>query len=158
MDMTGAGSGWLADEIRTISVLGFLALCATHVWYTAWKSFGDADESDCWPVAPGRIVASALIEDGDGHPQPAIEYTWTVNGCTYRGNRLPIASFVWQAKEFCSLPTVGAPVDVAYDPTDPSKAILASERRREPRAVLWVVLVVPFVFAWGLLAIVMLRD
>lgn len=157
MELTGAGSGWLADHIMEIGCLAFAALFATLACYLVWKAFHEMDESDRWPVVPGRIVASAVIEDGEGDPSPAIAYTWTVKGQTYRGDRIRLGAHgSWEANEICSRHPVGATVDVAYDPTDPSKACLARERTRGA----WGLLILPLagLVMFAVIALKLLSD
>jgi hypothetical protein len=82
-----------------------------------------------WPRVTGRITTSRAIEvsgpRGSLALTPSIRYEYSVNGRTYESNTVTYGSFSRPLTEdlLSEFPT-GATVNVSYDPSAPSHAVL----------------------------------
>ena len=99
-------------------------------------------EAESWPKAEGTITHASLkhtgTTDGDDVGErhesrrewyvPVIQYTYTVAGRAYRGNRIVIGEMQGmdreRAAEYLDAYREGAKVSVAYDRANPSSAVL----------------------------------
>lgn len=105
-------------------------------------TWAQVSASSGWPVAQGRILASRVHSsvstgppDEHGRSETTIThlvdvtYEYTVAGAAYRGDRYArdgsnyFADAASAQRLVASLPP-GAPVEVRYDPADPSQAVL----------------------------------
>jgi hypothetical protein len=101
-----------------------------------------------WPVIPGVVLSSGLQEKRHRNAkthrvsvtyEPQIQYQYALMGQNYTGSAISFGSTSYDyntASRKLALYPQGAPVQVHYDPIDPSKAVL------EPKASDGVVLVV----------------
>ena len=111
----------------------FLAFGAFGLW-RGWRDLGRARLSAAWPHAVGEIVGSELrVEDyhDDGEPmrRAAITYRYEIGGTTYRGARVFFGDgialrFAGPGQRRLATYYAGRPVRVAYDPANPSSAVL----------------------------------
>lgn len=98
-------------------------------------------EAESWPKAEGTIVASSIrhvgttgrddIAENESDREwyvPAVEYTYTVGGRAYRGNRIIIGELQGMPRESAAgmleAYPLGAKVPVAYDRGHPGSAVL----------------------------------
>ncbi|MBA4379859.1 MAG: hypothetical protein C0393_04105 [Anaerolinea sp.] len=104
------------------------------------KSFKDrkkAEASQGWPATQGQIIEARIAEststDSDGDTStsysPAVEYTYSVAGQEYKGNKITFGftqGYGNYAKAQAALAryTLGAQVTVYYDPANPADAVL----------------------------------
>jgi len=101
-----------------------------------------AKATETWPTANGSILSARLdqqtrTERNDGHTHtstsytPIIEYTYTVGGQTYQGNRVfPGASMSYDhgtAQGIVNRYQPGAAVIVHYDAGNPTQAVLETQ-------------------------------
>jgi hypothetical protein len=110
-------------------------------FFNATRNRKKAEESLLWPTTKGLICAATMKEhkhqDSKGRRttstyEPVIEYTYTVMGQSYTGNKvaLGVRSFDSnQAYEIFNRFPLGNHVDVHYNPQNPSEAILETHFR-----------------------------
>jgi hypothetical protein len=101
-----------------------------------------------WPSVQGKIKSSRVHRrdiystGGDGHPW--VEYTYDVNGKTYKSMTISVGGLIMddqkQAENMVARYPKGADVPVYYNPSDPSKACL--EKKPVGQAQLWGALIV----------------
>lgn len=133
----------LADPLIAfiiIVVFGFLGLIMLLIYSSKVR----ADrQSRLWPAAPGRIEHSKIEERtsraynagsgnrfGGASPRyvPQVTYSDAVNGTRYEGDRIGNGIYVGWTRGFADRWVkrypVGAAVNIYYDPTAPSNAVL----------------------------------
>lgn len=119
----------------------------------AWTAFGairenesnirNADASTSWPTIMGRVTETRLSAI---RPQKSkttdykaiVEYTYSVNGQSYEGNRIRFGAEGENTREsqqaiLDRFPT-GSRVDVVYDPANPASATLLTGRAEYQQA------------------------
>lgn len=127
-----------------LTVLG-LSMAAFGIYF-----IGYSNEATSWPSVEGRIVQTtvrAWTPGGTGRAltpserqrrrrfYPEVTYQWTVNGQSFTGSRYSLgesqddhaerAEAVEAARRF----PAGGPIEVFYDPDDPSSAVLNRARQ-----------------------------
>lgn len=101
--------------------------------FVVWLGIGDVLDghaSTDWPTVPGEVTESFVEthSDDDGTTYSAeVRYTYTVDGEPLRGDR--VAFSVWnaghaKARAIVDTYPVGRTVDVHYEPSDPTNAVL----------------------------------
>lgn len=80
-----------------------------------------------WPTTIGTILRSDVIYDSEGY-SPVVEYSYTVNGVAYRGDRVRTLLVQHSSKGPASAVArkffAGATVVVYFDPNKPNSAVL----------------------------------
>lgn len=117
----------------------FLALAA--VLWTAYSIASSLElyRSKFWPTTRGKILTSSVKHDRDyvtennvrkmkDRYRPVVGYRYEVDGRTYEGDRLafdvvdtPVQNY---ARDDIAPFRIGATVNVSYDPSDPTRAVL----------------------------------
>jgi hypothetical protein len=81
-----------------------------------------------WPPVPGKIVDSRLIQtrDGDGGASTvaSVTYAYTVGGAPLQGNQVSIGVTGGNARAIVQKYPAGTDVQVFYDPSKSSSAVL----------------------------------
>lgn len=86
-----------------------------------------------WPIVPGTVIASAVErpaphEADDTDCTPAVRFRYRVANRDFEGTRVrdggPSATSLLLAEQVVAKYPPGSQVDVAYDPNDPSVAVL----------------------------------
>lgn len=124
--------------ITAFGILFGLSLGAIAAWFL-FRDRRRARAALAWPAAGGRIVESRVEEKrlpGD-RPNvrfaPRITYEYTVDGHTYRSDRIAFAEVFWSLARRAAAAKVarypaGAEVTVYYDPQRPDQAVLERGR------------------------------
>ena len=106
--------------------------------FLMWRGYQDRKASPQWPTATGLIIDSRVVaqnESDDGASftrewRIDINYTYSVNGQTYKNNRiralLPRFSTEAEALAIQQKFPAGAQVPVFYDPAKPQSSVLIS--------------------------------
>ena len=120
-----------------VQLLLALFALAGFLWFAA--SFVGGLRARRWPTVTGQMLAGDIEESGlvtgsyawDKKPTyvPRVRYEYTVNGKSYRGDRIRFGGGGIMSRDDAldavnDWPPVGAPVEVAYDPRDPSNCTL----------------------------------
>lgn len=105
--------------------------------------FGDASLS--WPSVTGRIEDSSLVSEeaeSGSLTRAVIEYSYTVNGATYRSTRIGFGDFGagpgTHAEELVSKYPKNAEVSVYYLVSDPKVATLRQGKRYDPWPTIFI--------------------
>jgi hypothetical protein len=105
------------------------------------RIFGRSYSSTRWPVTPGRVVRSSVVQVAEERFAPIIEYEFILAGRTYRGSgiRRPAGAAPDTAgSALSSRPAAdsiaarfpaGRELLVGYDPGDPAQSVLEPELR-----------------------------
>jgi hypothetical protein len=111
----------------------FLAFGAVGLWRN-WRHLGPARASARWPRAAGEIDRSELRvvgydEDGEPERRTSIRYRYRVGGDSYTGARVFFGDslalrFAGPGRRRLAAYPAGRAVEVAYDPADPTRAVL----------------------------------
>ena len=121
---------WIISVIGAV-VAGAIALVGT----IALKTMRAARESRNWPVAAGAVLSGDVQEmterDSDGDTSvyyvPRLRYTYEVGGRCFESDRIRFGNIRESqkgAREILEHYAVGQPVQVRYDPANPSQATL----------------------------------
>ena len=110
-----------------------MAFGAAMLW-RGWRDLRRARASRAWPRAEGEIMSTELRVEGyhdDGEPmrRTVIRYRYDVGGESYRAERAFFGDdlalrFTGPGQRRLHAYPVGRRVQVAYDPTDPRRAVL----------------------------------
>ena len=122
----------------TLLGLGAVMIAASLAYF-AYATLRAAAAED-WPVAEGRVVATRIElgrhtdEDGDSYVSydPVVAFDYRVDGRTLRSERLYLGereTFDYRddANAFLADYPVGAPLEVYYNPGDPTDAAVIIE-------------------------------
>jgi hypothetical protein len=138
---------------------------AVFVYVKRRNRFSRAMRELKFPVISGKIISSSLREETHesendmGHREkshtwhPEIHYAYEVSGSTYQSTRYalisePSFSNLEQAEKFRSRFNTGDPVQVHYDPANPSNAYLDDKlNERTIDGKTWMVIIVLLVCA-----------
>jgi hypothetical protein len=124
--------------ITAFGILFGLALGAMAAWFVL-RDRRRARATLAWPATAGRIVESRVEQKhlpGD-RPNvrfaPRITYEYTVDGRSYRSERLAFREVFWSLAPQAATVKVarypaGAEVTVYYDPRHPDEAVLERDR------------------------------
>lgn len=145
---------WFLYLFLSIFYLVGFGLLAGGIWGAYWSTAAES-----WSVAPGKILRAELKESGDSDGSTwavEVEYTYTVGGVAYSGDRLAFA-YAASSDQEAHLAVLkklqGAKqVDVRYDPADPASSCLSYGIHNSIRilfvfAVTWLA----FIFGFTLL-------
>ncbi len=104
-------------------VLGFVLL------FIGFQDYKEGMRSTSWPKAEAVITYSAAEDSHDSTSVARIEYSYEVNGMTYKSDRIYAESFDTgmsrkNAEELAMKFPVGRRGPVSYDPKNPKNSIL----------------------------------
>ncbi len=130
--------------------LGLIALTlrhelhATRAWKVTWGRIESAEVESFMARSASRLPRWTRLYT------PLIAYSYSVGGQRYTGSRIRLGGMAFLSRDFwarrqASAYKVGAPVEVYYDPQNPTSAVL--ERRSVGLGWLWGVVVALFVLA-----------
>jgi hypothetical protein len=124
--------------------------------------------SRSWPTVDGAIVASTLEVSSRRNPQRGthrdlysarVEYAYEVEGRPYSGRTVrygvPATTDRAAAQQTLGRYSAGAPVQVYYDPRDPSRAVLEPGVARSSYGPIWIAL--PFLIVGGTFTLLTFR-
>jgi hypothetical protein len=99
--------------------------------YWGWTILQDARASASWPSVQGQVTSSEVersTSEGDTSYLPQVDYAYTVNDVSYRGDRITFGQNSYGsrrgAEEVVARYPVGQTVAVYYDPVEPDSAVL----------------------------------
>ena len=104
-------------------VLGFVLLLI------GFKDYKEGMRSTSWPKVEAVITYSSAEDSHDSTSVARIEYSYEVNGMTYKGDRIYAESFDAgmsrkNAEELANQFPVGRRGPVSYDPRNPKNSLL----------------------------------
>ena len=92
-----------------------------------WFNLQKKKAAQSWPSTAGAITASDIHRsrdsDGDVQEEARVLYSYTVNGKVYQSSRIGFIT-VGTASQLVQRYPIGKPVDVFYDPANPSSSVL----------------------------------
>ena len=117
---------WACKEASVLFVGGLvIGIPLLLIWFFQRRQ---AQASLRWPPVPGRIVDSRLIQtrDGDGGASTvaSVTYAYTAGGTTLQGNRVSVGVTGGNARAIVQKYPAGTDVQVFYDPSKSSSAVL----------------------------------
>jgi|SRR5579884_3217681 len=148
------GMGCFAIFISVFYLIG-IGLLGFGIW-----SARRSTQASNWPTTPGVLTNITLKEnsDSDGSTyEVQVEYSYSVAGTVYRGNRLAFGYSASSGREahteICEKLKAAKSVDVRYDPDDPATSTLSFGIHRSIQfmlafAVTWLAFVIGFTLIW----------
>jgi len=145
--------------IWIISVIGAVFAGVIGIMGTiALKTLRAARASRGWPVAAGTVLSGDIQEveerDRDGDTSvyyvPRLRYAYEVGGRSFESERIRFGNIRESqkgARKILERYAVGLPVEVRYDPADPSQATLET-KAGGVGLMLFVVVVLTLLFAY----------
>lgn len=132
---------------QALLVLALIAFLLTAFVRDLWQF----PRSAAWPSVQGEVTQSRFYMDDSFSVD--FEYRYTVDGVTYTGSRITFFEYAVfanrvQNERFIDAHPVGTPVEVRYDPRDPTRSVLM---RTIPLEQLWS----PLLFALCLTTILL---
>jgi hypothetical protein len=118
---------------------GTMALVGTGLLFFGWSQNRKGVSTRDWRITTGTIVSADLSQQSRRNQQgyqdvtyaPAVEYTYEVNGQTYRSDKI---SSEWtashnlgMAERLTNKNPPGAKVDVHYNQNNPAEAVLEAK-------------------------------
>lgn len=93
--------------------------------------------SATWPTTRGEVLESSFIRDDTFSID--FRYAYSVDGVDYEGSRITFFQYAvfanqYQNQRFIEEHPVGTPIEVRYDPLDPSRSVVM---RMIPLSQLW---------------------
>jgi hypothetical protein len=141
---------------------GIFALLALNIGYGIWSQRKKTRAGQTWPVTPGEIIASEIIESPIHRSDDAsdctvkLRYRYKVGTEEYQGDRLhfgyPNRVTRQEAEELTGTYPVAAKVHVHFDPQRPAEAVL------EPRDTGGMTAMVVFLIVFSLVASVLIAH
>jgi hypothetical protein len=126
--------------VLQIILLGFAWTLAAMISIATYLKWREMQTMRAWPVTPGKITSSRVerreVARSSGSNQtrgstetrnfPAVTFEYKVNGRTLSSTRYSMRINVgnYNVAETLALYPKGKTVDVAYDPANPSKAVI----------------------------------
>jgi hypothetical protein len=111
------------QDIPGLVIMVILGLALTFLGYTKFKK---AMDSKGWPVASGLVTGSEVA--GAIKYNPSVTYTYTVDSVAYSSNIISNMNFNTKKRsvveEFLKKYPSGAEINVYYNASEPSKALL----------------------------------
>jgi hypothetical protein len=111
-----------------VAAIGFIAAGLALLMGTVFAVLGaqdrlaDAKASEAWPTTGGKIVKTYRARSSGAH----IRYRYTVAGVDYESKQIRLVEKFWrdQPSEIVARYPEGRQVEVAYDPSHHSRAVL----------------------------------
>ncbi|RMG42912.1 MAG: DUF3592 domain-containing protein, partial [Acidobacteria bacterium] len=131
--MLGPGEARKTRAGRPVRVvLALVGLLGAALALTGARAAQRARATAHWPRTPGIVLDSRIETDRHRDAYyPRVEYEYTVRGRRFVGQRVFLhelgSSYDWARSVVARYPR-GASVQVAYDPEDPSRAVLEPGR------------------------------
>ena len=154
--------------VLQISLLGFAWIAAAALSVATYLKWREMQTMAKWPVTPGRISSSRVerreVDRSPGGQRtrgstetrnfPAIAFQYKVNGRTLSSTRYSIRENVGNhnVAEILALYPKGKTVEVAYDPANPSRAVI---ERNMPEGAFKALALMAALLASGSLALSM---
>lgn len=118
---------WATVSLLSVGVLGVLIMAAP-LKAKALQAAQQADATTSWPTVEGRILEATVEEANANTFRVVAQYLYSVDGASYTGDRIRIEGSVMrtyaEASAYAASLTLGSAVSVAYNPQDPSQAVL----------------------------------
>lgn len=117
----------------TVLTLSLGTLIAGLIWlHFGWRATQRdkryAKDSARWPTTSGHIKTSQVVSEMRGDVRndvPVVEYSYVVRGQTYTAKRISFdAAAILMANQVVTRYPAGSEVPVAYDPINPTVAVL----------------------------------
>lgn len=137
-------------------------------WLLALRWKGQAKASQRWPSVMGRVVHTGVRQETDSessalHYFPEVHYEYAVGGRAYRSTRIAHTGAVSYGEHNLHkleadmiAYAVGEPVQVFFNPDDPSQAVL---EHRAPQARIMLILSAVFIpVGIGVVAVVLILN
>lgn len=107
------------STVRAVVILaGFLA------FLPGIRIFGRSYSMTRWPVTPGRVTSSAILEKGRTKFEAAVGYEYILAGRVRRG-RMPVTASTRQSAESVTVRyPVGREIAVGYNPGNTEESVL----------------------------------
>jgi Protein of unknown function (DUF3592) len=112
----------------TLALLGASVMCA-YMAFLAVDAIRDDWAARSWPRVQGIIVSSQVLSKEDTY-RADVQFTYEVDRHAYNGDTVAFGTRgVWTGSEYDARGIVnrypaGAPVKVAYDPSNPATGVL----------------------------------
>lgn len=124
-------TGTEMSESKLLMIGLTVALALTAI-LTGWLTRRTVKSSRRWPTTTGRIIRADINHHTSGeYPDsysPVVAYEYTVNGQTYRSERIIWGSVGFEnpseAERFITSYTSDAPLNVYYNPANPRVSVL----------------------------------
>jgi uncharacterized protein DUF3592 len=122
--------------ILTVCIGGGIALIGAGLLIFGWSQSRKGNSAQNWPITTGTIVSADLSQQSRRNQQgyhdvtyaPVVEYTYEVNGQTYRGDKISsgwtVSYNLSMAQNKMNKYPPGTKVDVHYNPNNPAEAVL----------------------------------